>query len=85
MDEQELRVLINELGINQDTIVQITYSENNTITEQLYQINFFTITGLPAIQDGRIGVRVQRIIGAAFQPVVNGIEIAGITQIILSN
>ncbi len=85
MEEQELRDLIDELGINQNTIVQITYSENNIVTDQLYQINFYTTTRLPAIQNGRIGVRVQRIIGTAFQPVLNGIEISGITQITLTN
>jgi hypothetical protein len=86
MTEAEVRNTINQLGINDNTNVQVECFENNITVSRTMRINFLYNTNLPAISNGNLGVRIQAFEGSRdFRPIVGGISLESIISISLSN
>ena len=84
MTIEELIELINDNNINPDTTITITLLEDNQPIIRLARLEFFE-NGEPAIKEGIIGIRIQRITGAAFAPQAGGITFESIINIEVAN
>ena len=84
MTEAELNERINELEVTRETELVLSFIENENEVSFNGRIEFLN-SGLPAISNNRVGIRIQLVKGAADMPYPGGVSISNMISIDLRN